>query len=251
MVRVILPWLKNRYLKVRNQHKVLPTGARINLTARDSLNIFQKARCARYVVFDIETTGFDATRDRIVGIGAVRIQNGRIRTGESFNQIVNPKIQMSAESVKVHRIMPQTALSAPPASKVIDAFLEYVGRDILVAHCAGFDVGFLNRYMKQRYGFGLQNMVLDAMPLSRIFLLPDSEQNPTCRIKMLGEGRGGRAQHRCTLDEMARYLGIVIHKRHTGIGDSLATGLIFQRILAKAEKRHMDRLIHLISLGGL
>jgi len=251
MIREILPWLKNRYLKVRNHYKSLPSGARMNLTARDSINMFQSARYGRYAVFDVKTTGFDMTRDRIVAIGAVRIENGRIRLGQSFNRTVNPAIQMSEESGKAHRSGPQPALSVSSAGSVVNAFLEFAGRDILVAHCAEVGAGFLNRFMKRRYGFGLQNIVLDTMALSRNFLLPDVDLNSAWWNKTFGAGSNRRTQPRYNLDELARYLGILIRNRHSGIGDALVTGMVFQCILAQAEKRRMDRLAHLISLGGV
>lgn len=43
-----------------------------------------------YVVFDIETTGFSAMKDKIIEIGAVRVEDGKI-TGR-FSEFVNPRI---------------------------------------------------------------------------------------------------------------------------------------------------------------
>ena len=55
---------------------------------KESKNETYAYKNKRYVVFDIETTGFSATKDKITEIGAVKIENGKIV--EEFNQLIDP-----------------------------------------------------------------------------------------------------------------------------------------------------------------
>ena len=75
------------------------------------------------------------------------------------------------------------------------------------------------------------------------------------RPKRLPIGRFGYApmnkndQH--NLDHIASHLGIKIYKRHTAVGDALATAMIFQRVLSRMEKAGLARLVHLANTGAL
>lgn len=106
-----------------------------------SIAKFQKVVNNRFVVFDLETTGLDADNDRIVEIGAVRVENGRIT--DHYQRLVNPRIPMSAEASKKNHITDDMLKNESPIKQVLPSFLDFVGRDVLAAHNAGFDAAFL------------------------------------------------------------------------------------------------------------
>ena len=92
--------------------------------------------------------------------------------------------------------------------------------------------------MKRKYGFRLQNLVLDAMFMGNKVIFPAHIKNYAARIK----GDQG-------LDTMAKHFGIEIPERHTALGDALATAMIFQRILVELEKTGSASLRNLMSAG--
>lgn len=237
-MHIIKPILWNKILKLRLARKQLPPMARANLQALDHLQWFALARDYRYVVVDLETTGLDPTKDRVVSVGAFRIVNGRIRLGEIFSELVNPGRDIPAESIKVHAIVPDQIKDARPAWEVFDDFLEYLGHDILVAHYACFDLHFINWVMRERYGFRLQNLVIDTVLMCRTALI---EPDP------YGVRVGAK---RCSLDSLAEKYGISVPERHTAIGDALATALIFQRLLPELERAGWRTLKDLVEAAG-
>ena len=93
-----------------------------------------------YIVFDIETTGFYAIKDKIIEIGAVKVKDGAIV--EKFSTFVNPKRPIPFEITQLTSITDEMVLDAPDIESVLPEFLEFVGDGVLVAHNAGFDVGF-------------------------------------------------------------------------------------------------------------
>jgi DNA polymerase-3 subunit epsilon len=225
-VKLFFARLRNRWTRIRLRNRELDPPSRSNLKALDHLDPSRSARSYRYVAVDLETTGLDLHRDRVVSIGAVRVVEGRILLGQIFNETVNPGQEMSHSSIKLHGIVPARLAQARSPAEVFQDFLAFLGQDIVVAHHAGFDLHFLNQMMKQKYGFPLQNLVLDTMELCReIVFLP---LRPPSRVS--------RFQTRHTLEDAARHFGIEIWDRHTAVGDAMATAMIFQRILARIEK---------------
>ena len=100
----------------------------------------------REIAFDTETTGLRHEEgDRIIEIGAVELIN-HIPTGRTFRTLINPKRPVSEDTVRITGITDEHLKDAPffedPA--VVDAFMEFLGDAVLVAHNAGFDRGFLN-----------------------------------------------------------------------------------------------------------
>jgi DNA polymerase III epsilon subunit-like protein len=127
---------------------------------------------------------------------------------------------------------------APSFAEVFEKFLGYLGTDILVGYHVRFDLNFLNIYMRQNHGFPIQNLVLDAKSICRKVCYP-------MHLRSYAKRCGSNQD----LDAVARRFGIEIQKRHTAVGDALATAEIFQRILVTMEKAGAGRLKNLLPIG--
>jgi DNA polymerase-3 subunit epsilon len=163
-----------------------------------------------YVVFDTETTGLDpAGGDAIVAIAGVRIVNGRILTGESFERLVNPRRYIPRESIRFHGITDEMVKDKPPIQVVLPQFRNFVGDAVLIAHNAAFDLKFL-KLSENECGISFDMVFLDTMLLS--YFLYDYTP-------------------RHGLDVVAQRFGIPVEGRHTALGDSLVTAGCFLRML--------------------
>jgi len=237
-VKLFMARLRNRLTSIRFRNRELDSSARDNLKSLDHLVPSRPAKSYRYVAIDVETTGVNLHRDRMLSIGAVRIVEGKILLGKTFSEMVNPDREIPGASIKVHGIVPSQTAAARFAGEVFTDFLNFLGMDILVAHHAGFDLHFLNRMMKQKYGFPLQNLILDTEKLyCEIVLHP-----------LRPPSRASRIQSGYTLDAIADHFGIEIQDRHTAMGDALATAMIFQRILARLNNG-LDPMRRLVKTG--
>ena len=117
-----------------------------------------------YCVLDIETTGVSFRTEKITEIAVVKIKNGE-KIAE-FSTFVNPEIPIPEHIVKITNITDEMVKDAETIDKVMPKFLEFVGNDVLVAHNAGFDIGFL-RYNAGNLGMKLENVYIDTLSLSR------------------------------------------------------------------------------------
>src|SRR5699024_11051114 len=122
-----------------------------------------------YVVFDIETTGFGPSKDKIIEIGGVKIDKGEII--QEYSAFVNPKIPIPFEIEKLTGISDDMVIGAPTIDQVLPEFLEFCKDSILVAHNASFDVSFISKNAKD-LGKEIDFTVIDTVGLARI-LLPE------------------------------------------------------------------------------
>ncbi len=120
-----------------------------------------------FIVFDVETTGVSAARDRLTEIGAVRVNGGKVV--DRFETYVNPMMKIPERIVELTGITDEMVSCAPDENTAVKSFLDYCGSAVLVAHNAGFDTGFIKAACK-RNAFEYKNTYLDTLALSRVIL---------------------------------------------------------------------------------
>lgn len=188
-------------------------------------------RTLTFAVFDTETTGLHpAAGDQIVQIGAVRVVNGRILSGESFNRIVHPGRPIPPESIRFHGITDEMVVGKPPIEVVLPQFKAYVADAVLVAHNAAFDLKFL-RMREAETGVTFDNPVLDTMMLSSFLDGPETGHS---------------------LDDICERFGIEIADRHTALGDAIVTAAVLLRQLSALEARGittLDQVVETLDLN--
>ncbi len=167
------------------------------------------------VVFDLETTGFSSERNRIIEIGAVRIENGRIV--DRFSSFVNPGVKISYRIESLTSITNEDLKTAPPIEEVLPRFLQFAEGCFLVGHNAEFDVSFLIRNIRRVMpGTPTDFPWADTLGMSR-YLLPKLT--------------------RYRLDIVAKELGVALLKHHRAVDDAECTAEIYLRLVPRLESR--------------
>ncbi len=162
-----------------------------------------------FVVFDLETTGAKSPPCRITEIGAYRVKNGEIVA--EFETLVNPETPIPVFISQLTGITNSMVKNAPRFSDVADAFLDFIGDSVLVAHNAHFDMRFLNHEIGRVYKeYRVGNPHLCTVKMSRK-LLPNIEN------------------HR--LNTVANYYSVSLVNHHRAGDDARATAHIFVNLL--------------------
>ena len=120
-----------------------------------------------YVAFDIETTGLSPKYEKIIEIGAVRVRDGKVQ--ETFSTFVNPGKGLPERIVELTGIHDADVADAPYIDGVLDAFVAFVGDDILLGHNLLFDYSFMKKAaVNQKKTFDKSG--IDTLHIARRFL---------------------------------------------------------------------------------
>lgn len=153
----------------------------------------------REIVLDTETTGISPVAGhRIVEIGAVELQNGRL-TGITFQQYVNPEQDVPQEAFRVHGLSRQFLSSFPCFAAICANLLNFLQDSPLVIHNARFDLGFLNAELVKAQRSKLTNKAIDTVLLAKQ-KYPGSPVNLDALCRRLHLDLSHRQHHGALLD---------------------------------------------------
>jgi DNA polymerase-3 subunit epsilon len=205
--------------------RVVCSGASVSLTGETRDPLLDEAA---FVVFDLETTGLSAQRDRICEIGAVRVQG--LELVDSFQSLVNPGVALPGPVERLTGLRTAELRRAPPVRKVLPRFLAFAGDDLLVAHNAGFDQRFLERELQVREGRRLSQPPLCTAALARRLL--------EGRLRKVG------------LASLAHFFGVGTTPCHRALPDAEATAEVLLCLIGLAQELGARRLSELRSLAA-
>jgi len=114
-----------------------------------------------YIVFDLETTGLDAKKNKIIEIGAVKYINEQ-EVGV-FSYLINPEIPIPDFITKITGISNFHVKNCETIDKIMPKFIEFIGDYELVGFNVGFDIGFV----KFNYDGEILNKIIDVLPMAK------------------------------------------------------------------------------------
>ena len=186
---------------------------------RPEFSLSDTFEASRYVVVDVETTGLDLVRDRLIAIGACAVENGEVVMADSF-EIVLRQDQVSAkDNILIHGIGGEAQRDGIDPGEALVRFLEFLGKSPLVAFHVTFDQTMIKKAVKEYLGFEFKHPWLDlayVMP----GLLPEY------------------ARRYRALDDWSGYFQISNFARHSALADALATAQLLLCALPLAQAKH-------------
>lgn len=181
-----------------------------------------------YVIFDFETTGFNAAgKDSIIEIGAVKIKDGEVL--DTFNELVNPGRNLPAKITELTGITDNDLIDKDNEENAVKRFIEWFGDFPMVAHNAKFDLSFLQMAYK-KYNLGeYTNTLIDTLELSRTLDNNFARHSLSALVK----------RYNVSFDE---------DSHHRADYDALGTGLVFHKMLKKLDERNFETINDLNNL---
>ena len=180
---------------------------------------------ADYVVFDLETTGFSPETNRIIEIGAVKVQNGKIV--DKFSTFVNPQVPIPFRIEQLTSINDSMVIDAPVIADILPEFMKFCEGCVMVAHNADFDMSFIKKNC-QRLDIDCKPTIVDTVALARV-LLPNL--------------------NRFKLDTVAKALGVSLENHHRAVDDAGCTAEIFVKFIEMLRERGMSTLDEVNAMG--
>ena len=172
---------------------------------------------AKYVVFDIETTGLSATRDKIIEIGAVKIEG--LNVVEKYQAFINPEEELSQFTTELTDITDDMLLNAPKIEEELPRFLAFIEGAVLVAHNAIFDMEHIKENAKRLGLNPPQNPVIDTLNLARYFY--------NSQLK------------RFNLKAVAKHFKVKQEHHHRADDDAMVTGQIWLSMISDLMKQNI------------
>ena len=211
--------LFDRLLKPRVKLDPDTTARLEDWRRRPDSNLADDFGATRYVVVDVETTGLDLVRDRLIAIGACAVENGRVVMVESFEIVLRQDQVSTKDNILIHGIGGEAQREGVEPVEALVRFLDFLGKSPLVAFHVTFDQTMIKKAVKEYLGFEFRHPWLDlayVMP----GLLPEY------------------ARRYRALDDWSGHFRISNFARHSALADALATAQLLLCALPLAKAKH-------------
>ncbi len=177
----------------------------------------------RFVVVDLETSGLNTLKDKILSIGAVTIENSAISLGDQFSCTLRRANHAVSESVLIHQIPPSEVAAGVRPEKALLSFMEYVGGSPLLAFHANFDQRMLVREMDDAFSYDLHHAFYDVAEIAPLLYPDHCMRNPG-------------------LDDWVSFFGLQVLQRHNASADAMVTAELMLILLRRAQDQGITSL---------
>jgi DNA polymerase-3 subunit epsilon len=171
-----------------------------------------------WVVLDCETTGLSITRDQIISIGAVKIVGNKLITSERLELLVKPDKEVTAESVKIHRLRELDVANGLDPEEAAAKLMKFIGSRPIVGYYLEFDIAMLHKIIWRMLGQGLPQPKIEV---SALYYEYKNAQLPAGQ-------RGGMIDLR--FDTLMKDLGLPARDAHDALNDAVMTGMAFIKL---------------------
>ncbi|WP_285419276.1 3'-5' exonuclease [Pseudomonas sp. efr-133-TYG-5] len=180
----------------------------------------------RWVVLDLETTGLNLSKDRVLSIGAVVIEDGAIDFAQQFERTLQCRQLKLSPSVLIHGLGPSAIAAGSEPAEALLEFMEFVGDSPLLAFHAPFDQHMLGRALKEHLSYKLQHVFLDVAEMAPLLC-------PQANIREAG------------LDEWIDWFRLEVFERHNASADALATAELALILFSRARQQQIHSPLNL------
>lgn len=188
------------------------TLPKVNLSAS-----FENMRC---IVLDVETSGLSLRKDRLISIGAVAVVNGRIALNDCYSIVLQQDSVSERENILLHEISGNAQREGMPAADALLSFLEFAGKDPLVAFHVMFDKTMIKKAIKRYLGFNFNQPWLDLA-----YVTPGLNPDFASSFN--------------TLDDWSEKFHINNNSRHNALADALATAQLYLVTQAQGRRKNI------------
>ena len=185
----------------------------------------------RWAILDLETTGFDLNKDRILSVAITIVENGQFNMKTFQSWYVYQDSKKVNEATKIHGILPSQIKEGIPEKQMLETLIPLLAGTVIVGHHISFDAAMLNIALERHFSITLKNQILDTAYFA------SNELEAFRRT-------GYTNQRPPSMEDVCTQLNIPMAERHTADGDVFTTAQIFL-ILRGRLKRRLKRTLFL------
>lgn len=167
------------------------------------------------IVLDIETTGLDYKREKIIEFAALKLEDYKIV--EEYQTLVNPNKEIRKSSIDVHGITHDMVVDAPSIEEIMPKILDFIQDYPIVGHNVIFDYSFINQACLELYAKGIDNHRIDTYQMFKEVFPEDISHG---------------------LDNLVKKFNIKIAARHRAMGDAKALALAYPILKTLYEEKY-------------
>jgi len=192
----------------------------------------------RYVVVDTELTSLEHRTNRLISVGAIGMQGASILLGEQFYRMVNPEVEIPAESVVIHQIRSEDVKGAENMSKTLDELSQFIRGAVLVGHFAHIDLKILRKEMAE-IGHSFDNRAIDTARVHQ-WLARHGRHFEDLALQV----------EKLDLETVAKSYGLNPQNAHHALADAFLTAQLWQKMLVALYTRGVSNLKKLLKIGA-
>ena len=176
----------------------------------------------RLLAVDIETTGLDPRRDRVLSIGFVPVDGGSVVLGGAGRAVVRDDTGVG-QSATVHGLTDDELATGIPLADAVTVLLRALAGRVLLAHYARIETSFLSAACERSWGAGMPCAVVDTFELERRAVAPRWGSEPEKGALRLWTARERR--------------GLPVYRAHEALTDALACAELYLALRAELAAR--------------
>lgn len=166
-------------------------------------------------VIDVETTGLDFKKEKIIEIAAVKLVNNEVV--DTFETLVNPMQHIRSSSISIHNITEEMILASPTIEEVLPKFLDYINDKPIIGHNIFFDYCFVNEASLTLYGKELLNKRIDTLLMFKE-VFPEEKSHGLCSL--------------------LKRFNVKIDTQHRALSDAYGLALVYEKLRSLYESRY-------------
>ncbi len=180
----------------------------------------------KFIIIDTETTGLSPYTERIIEIGAIKIENGQI--SDTFREYVNPKRPIPLNITNLTGISDAMVKNASLIDEVLQRFIAFAGEYIVIAHNAKFDMDFINGELRRCDAEEpFNNNYIDSLEISRYCYpeAPNHKLATLCAFLKLNAKNSHNVIDDCKcVYELMKKLCVTLDGKGQGLSDYVQNG---------------------------
>ena len=184
------------------------------------------------VSLDIETTGLNPEKDRIVSFGLVEISHLCIKLDSCWHQVIQTNKELPEKSVVIHQITDDESAAGITIEQAMEELLKRIKGKVVLVHNANIEQSFINQICQKLYATNFVMRHIDTQVLAKRSLERRNQSYKPNELRLFN---------------LRKSLNMPVYKAHNALMDAIATAELFLAMFNSISPKNDGRLNEFLS----